>query len=77
MGFAGYDVIRYTEDLPNVPEDDRGLPDMCFALYDGMVVFDHIRKMVLAVALADTLNTTPDNARADAEERLQDICSRL
>ena len=77
VGFAGYDVIRYSEHLPNVPEDDRGLPDMCFALYDGMVVFDHIRKVVLAVALADTRDCDPDDARAIAEERLEQICSRL
>ena len=77
VGFAGYDVIRYTENLPNVPEDDRKLPDMCFAFYDGMVVFDHIRKVVLAVALADVQSGTPAEARAAAEQRLDDICVRL
>ena len=77
VGFAGYDVIRYTENLPNVPEDDRQLPDMCFALYDGMVVFDHIRKVVLAVALADTQKLSPDEARTVAEQRLEEICLRL
>jgi len=77
VGFAGYDVIRYTENLPNVPEDDRQLPDLCFAMYDGMVVFDHIRKVVLAVALADTQTATPDEARATAEKRLEEICNRL
>ncbi len=77
VGFAGYDVIRYTEHLPNVPEDDRQLPDMCFALYDGMVVFDHIRKVVLAVALADLNSGSPDEARAAAEVRLEEICAKL
>ncbi|GAB5442111.1 MAG: anthranilate synthase component I [Fuerstiella sp.] len=77
VGFAGYDVIRYTEHLPNVPEDDRGLPDLCFALYDSMVVFDHIRKVVLAVVLADTKDTEPDEARQQAETRLEALCSRL
>jgi anthranilate synthase component 1 len=50
VGFASYDSVRYTEDLPNAPTDDRGLPDLAFALYDRMVVFDHIRKTVLVVA---------------------------
>lgn len=77
VGFAGYDVIRYTEHLPNVPEDDRHLPDMCFALYDTMVVFDHIRKVVLAVALADTQATAPDEARAIAEQKLEQLCKKL
>lgn len=77
VGFAGYDVIRYTEHLPNVPEDDRQLPDMCFALYDSMVVFDHIRKVVLAVALADTKEHDPDQARALAEQKLETLCTKL
>ncbi len=24
IGYAGYDVVRYVEDLPNAPQDDRG-----------------------------------------------------
>ena len=77
VGFAAYDVVRYTEQLPHVPEDDRGLPDLCFSLYDTMVVFDHISKTVLAVALADTQGKTPQTARADAKQRLQKLCHRL
>lgn len=78
VGFAGYDVIRYTENLPNVPEDDRNAPDMFFALYDGMVVFDHIRKVVLAIALADLESAdSPVAARSAAEARLQEICTCL
>ena len=77
VGFAGYDVIRYTENLPNTPHDDRGLPDLCFSLYDTMVVFDHISKAVLAVALADCQDQSPADARANAEHRLEELCSRL
>ncbi|MFY7967852.1 MAG: anthranilate synthase component I, partial [Pirellulaceae bacterium] len=28
IGYAGYDVVRYVEHLPNAPKDDRGLPDL-------------------------------------------------
>jgi anthranilate synthase component 1 len=49
VGFAAYDSVRYTENLPDAPPDDRGLPDLAFALYDRMVVFDHIRKTILVV----------------------------
>ena len=52
VGFAGYDVVRYTEHLPNAPEDDRGLPDLAFAFFDRMVVFDHVQKTVVVVSLA-------------------------
>jgi anthranilate synthase component 1 len=77
VGFAGYDVIRYTENLPNTPDDDRGLPDLCFSLYDTMVVFDHISKTVLAVALADCQVLSPADARENAERRLEELCARL
>ena len=77
VGFAGYDVIRYTENLPHVPTDDRHLPDLCFAFYDAMVVFDHIRKVVLVVALADTAHGDQEESRARAEERLDVLCRQL
>src|SRR5262245_28820524 len=52
VGYAAYDAVRYVERLPSPPPDDRGLPDLCFALYDRMVIFDHINKTVAAVAHA-------------------------
>src|SRR5438309_1010869 len=52
VGYAAYDSVRYVERLPNPPPDDRGLPDLCFAFYDRMVIFDHINKTVAAVAHA-------------------------
>jgi anthranilate synthase component 1 len=52
VGYAGYDTVRYVERLPNPPPDDRHLPDLSFAFYDRMVIFDHINKTVAAVAHA-------------------------
>jgi anthranilate synthase component 1 len=71
VGFAAYDAVRYTEDLPRVPPDDRGLPDLSFALYDRMVLFDHIRKTILVVAQAHV-----DQA-ADAGAAYRDACDRV
>ena len=77
VGFFGYDVIRYSENLPNVPADDRQLPDMSFAFYDAMIVFDNIRKVVLVVAQADTASGDMAAARQVAEEKIDRICRRL
>ncbi len=52
VGYAGYDSVRYVEHLPNPPPDDRHLPDLCFAFYDRMVIFDHINKTIAVVAHA-------------------------
>ena len=53
VGYAGYDTVRYIERLPHPPTDDRGLPDMAFAIYHKMIVFDHIDKTLYVIALAD------------------------
>jgi anthranilate synthase component I len=78
VGYAGYDTVRYVEHLPNAPEDDRGLPDLSFAFYDRMVVFDHIDKTIAAVAHAhvdaDNLRKCYDDACLKVDrlvERLQ------
>jgi len=52
VGYAGYDTVRYQEHLPKAPPDDRGLPDLSFAFYDRMVIFDHITKTIAVVAHA-------------------------
>jgi anthranilate synthase component 1 len=70
VGYAGYDTVRYVERLPNAPPDDRGLPDLCFAFYDRMVIFDHINKTVAAVAHA---HVDPNNL----ERSYQAACGRV
>lgn len=52
VGYAGYDTVRYTEHLPKMPQDDRSLPDLSFAWYDQMIIFDHINKTLAVVAQA-------------------------
>src|SRR5690606_16453971 len=65
VGYAGYDTVRYVENLPNAPSDDRGLADLSFAFYDHMLVFDNVQKTAVVVVLAKTggdLRTAYDDA---------------
>jgi anthranilate synthase component 1 len=72
VGYAGYDVVRYLEDLPNAPQDDRHLPDLAFAFYDQMVVFDHVDKTVVVVVMARV-----DAPGTDLREAYQAACRRV
>ena len=53
VGYASYDTVRYAEpeklSFDTAPADDRGLPDMHFGLYEQVVVFDHVAKLVHVV----------------------------
>ncbi len=57
VGFAGYDTVRYAEpdklNAANAPKDDRGLADLHLAYYDGVVVFDHVDKLIHVVKLVE------------------------
>src|SRR5437764_5089045 len=79
IGYAGYDVVRYVENLPNSPPDDRGLPDLSFAFYDRMVVFDNVTKALFVIAMArlDKAGGDVRIAYDDACRRIDDLVARL
>ncbi len=77
IGYAGYDVVRYTENLPNAPEDDRGLPDLSFAFYDRLIVFDNVTKTMLVIVLADTQQHDAATSYSEAQRRVDTIVDQV
>ena len=77
IGYAGYDVVRYVEDLPNAPADDRGLPDLDFSFYHSMCIFDHVGKTITLVTLADGKGADPKSSYAAANQRLDTMAAKL
>lgn len=77
VGYAGYDVVRYYEPLPNPPLDDRQLPDLLFGIYDTMVVFDHVNKTILVISNADLSQDTVRGAYDKACARITGTIERL
>jgi anthranilate synthase component 1 len=77
VGYAGYDAVRYVERLPNPPHDDRHLPDLCFAFYDRMVIFDHLNKTIAAVAHAHVDPADPAKSYREACARVDRLVDRL
>ncbi|MHB0977261.1 MAG: anthranilate synthase component I [Candidatus Aquicultorales bacterium] len=50
VGFVGYDCVRRFERLPNMPEDDLGLPDFAFMIADTVYIFDHLKYKIMVVS---------------------------
>ena len=69
VGYAGYDTARYyeSEKIGTSPNDDRGLPDVCFGLYREIVVFDHVDKTIRVVANAEVADR--DQLTANGSEQ--------
>jgi anthranilate synthase component 1 len=73
VGYAGYDTVRYLEGekLAHPPPNDRGLADLHMQLYSDVVVFDHVRKLVLVIThVRPEEHLSLEAAYAAGEERL-------
>jgi len=50
VGFLGYDMVRFIEDLPDKNKDDLKLPDSVFMLTDTLLIFDHVDHKIKIVS---------------------------
>ena len=50
VGYFGYDLARMLERLPELSPDHLGLPVAMLSRFDNLLVFDHVRQRVVAVA---------------------------
>jgi anthranilate synthase component I len=55
VGYLGYDIVREVEHLPNVPHDDRRLPDAIMSVIGSLVAFDHWRQRAFVIESVPTL----------------------
>ncbi|CAN5183179.1 anthranilate synthase component I [soil metagenome] len=57
VGYLGYDAVRRLERLPELAEDDLGVPDLALMLATDLAVLDHSDGSILLVA---NILPTPD-----------------
>lgn len=50
VGFFGYDMVRFVEEIPDKNPDDLGLPDSVFMLTDTLLIFDHVDHKIKVVS---------------------------
>lgn len=72
VGFFGYDTIRYIENLPNVPEDDLGIPELHFMFADELIAFDHFKQKMHIIVNLHTDGNLERNY-SSAINRIRDI----
>ena len=49
VGYIGYDMVRFFEEIPDKNPDDLKLPDSIFILTDTILVFDHVNHTIKIV----------------------------
>ncbi|MBN1871420.1 MAG: anthranilate synthase component I [Candidatus Omnitrophica bacterium] len=50
VGYIGYDMVRFFEDIPDNNTDDLGIPDSVFMLTDTILIFDHMLHKIKIVS---------------------------
>lgn len=74
VGYASYDTIRYTEELPGAPEDELGLPDAIWAFYDEIYAFDHVKHQIVFIK---TVFIDPDKPLREQYDEAQRDLDRM
>jgi anthranilate synthase component 1 len=46
VGYIGYDMVRFIEELPDMGREDLGLPDLYLMLTDTVLIFDYLKQNV-------------------------------
>lgn len=73
VGFAGYDIVREFERLPNTAKDVLREPDAVYVLADTLVAFDHARHRLLIIANVHA----PDEGRKTEDGPTSNLASSI
>ncbi|MBI2355419.1 MAG: anthranilate synthase component I [Deltaproteobacteria bacterium] len=78
VGYLGYDMVRHFERLPTDRPALIGAWDAYFLITDTIVIFDAMRQKIKVVSNAHLDgDTTPEQAYANAKEKIEAIIQRL
>jgi len=71
VGLVGWDMVRQIENLPNGPKADFVAPAMAFAMFQDLVIVDHLTSNLLLVSnIFITQNRDIDEAYSEAVDRI-------
>jgi anthranilate synthase component 1 len=76
VGYIGYDMVRFIEDLPDTKEDDLGVPDSVFMLTDTLLIFDHVDHKIKIVSNAHVKGSA-GRAYCEAVRKIEALARKL
>ncbi len=76
VGYLGYEVARYFEELPSPQPDPLGLPESVFMLADTLLIFDHLTHKIKVVSHAH-VNGDVEAAYRNATNKIDVLVARL
>jgi anthranilate synthase component 1 len=78
VGYMGYDMVRFFEDIHQVPKEESGFPDMLLMIMTDLLIFDNQEKKIIIVANAFVdEEEEPRAVYRRAEERIDGVIECL
>jgi anthranilate synthase component I len=80
VGYIGYDMVRFFEDIPDKNPDELKIPDSAFMLADNILAFDHVNhtiKIIVNVILPNKSKQQKTKAYYGAVKKIESIISQL
>jgi anthranilate synthase component 1 len=77
VGFMGYDVVRFFEELPSREKEGLDIPDTFFMITDTLVIFDNITHMIKVVSNAHVKGRSAEAAYREATKKINAIIKKL
>lgn len=72
VGYLGYDMVRFFEDLPDKNPDDLNLPESQFMFAHTIVIFDHVMHRVRVMSHAE-IGDDPQAAYWEAVQHIDEV----
>lgn len=77
VGYFGYDLIRFYENLPNTPKDDLQLPESYFMFADKVIVFDHLKQTIIIIVNMHINGNSLEKNYRNAVSKIEEICNEI
>ena len=49
VGYFGYETVQFVEDIPTVPGEESGVPDMILMFFESHLVFDNLQRKIFII----------------------------
>ena len=77
VGFMGYDVVQFFEDLPVRNKEGLNLPDIFFMITDTLVIFDNVTQMIKVISNAHVKGQSAEAAYREAKKKVNGLVKKL
>ncbi len=77
VGFMGYDVVRFFEELSGNEKNGLDIPDVFFMITDTLVIFDNITHMIKVVSNAHVKGRSAEVAYQEAAKKINALVRKL